>query len=105
MKLRHNDIYDKSIELFNFLKRSPTAYEVACFVEDILYNGCKTIHVDSMSVIETKRYNQWTKKHYNKCRPRVGWLVEYQYTGIGSGISVKCPKCGEVKDLTDISGW
>lgn len=153
-------IYDNALDLFNFLGRSPTAYEVACFTEKILkekealleiyknkaddkpasehvgmttgelvsrilkverelkelkstkpelHKGLKStkpeLHIDSMNDVETRRYKEWTEKHYQKCRPTGGWTVQYKYTGIGNGVSVICPKCKAIEDLTDMSSW
>lgn len=43
--------------------------------------------------------------HYMKCRNGSTFCYTLSSTGIGTAISIKCPVCGEEKDITDFGNW
>lgn len=57
---------------------------------------------------ERDSIQDFSRKHYEK-HGRLKTLNTYIYTlsgvGIGTTISIKCPVCGEEKDVTDTESW
>lgn len=45
------------------------------------------------------------KEHYKKCKNPNRYQYEISGCNIGNCISIKCPICGEIKDITDIDSW
>lgn len=50
------------------------------------------------------------KIHYERHAPHTKasgstYIYTLTGTGIGTAISIKCPECGEEKDVTDFSNW
>lgn len=54
---------------------------------------------------EYERYYLFRKKHYEKCGNPSKYIVKLSGTGIGECISVGCPYCQEVEDITDVDAW
>ena len=60
---------------------------------------------------ETKKYNNWCKKHKKICPIKgpggaIGGKITFSFTptGLGPIIEVKCA-CGKKKNLTDWKNW
>ena len=62
-----------------------------------------SLHV--MSEKEREDEQSFRNAHYDKCDNGNDYVYELIGTGIGTVISIKCPVCGEVKDITDIRSW
>ena len=46
------------------------------------------------------------KEHYENCETgRASFKYIITPTGIGNVVEIKCPKCGEILDLTDYDMW
>ena len=46
------------------------------------------------------------KEHYENCETgRTSFKYIITPTGIGNVVEIKCPKCGEILDLTDCDMW
>ena len=46
------------------------------------------------------------KEHYENCETgRISFKYTIIPTGIGNVVEIKCPKCGEILDLTDYDLW
>lgn len=58
-----------------------------------------------LSDLENERIKAFKQKHYKEC----GNGGDYEYklvgTGIGTVITVKCPKCMSAENVTDSSSW
>ena len=54
---------------------------------------------------EAKKYYDFRERHYKSCKNGNRYNVKLVDTGLGEGISVECPVCGAVEDITDISTW
>ena len=57
---------------------------------------------------ENELKDQFIKKHKN-CREAYRAPKPYTYlftpNGIGIGVTIRCPYCGKVQDITDVSTW
>ena len=53
---------------------------------------------------EMLRFKEFKHSHYKSCGTS-DVLVLLSPTGIGTVIKLKCPKCGEEVDITDIDCW
>lgn len=57
---------------------------------------------------EKQRKELFIKKH-KKCRQPNNGPKLYSYimtpNGIGVGISIRCPYCGKIEDITDVDTW
>ena len=62
---------------------------------------------NSLQVLSDKEISQFREfkyNHYKSCKTN-DVLVFLSPTGIGTVIKIKCPKCGEEVDITDIDHW
>ena len=62
---------------------------------------------NSLQVLSDKemlRFKEFKHSHYKSCGTS-DVLVLLSPTGIGTVIKLKCPKCGEEVDITDIDCW
>ena len=58
-----------------------------------------------MSDNEKKAERAFRDSHYKSCKNGSKYLYELTGTGIGTAITIKCPVCGEEKDITDYDCW
>ena len=65
-----------------------------------------------MSDKEVQAEKAFREEHYKKCALPLNSKIKgntYIYTltgtGLGTGIEIQCPICGEKKDITDIDSW
>ena len=62
---------------------------------------------NSLQVLSNKEMSQFREfkhSHYKTCGTSDTWVL-LSPTGIGTAIKLKCPKCGEEVDITDIDHW
>ena len=62
---------------------------------------------NSLQVLSDKEMSQFREfkhSHYKTCGSNDIWVL-LSPTGIGTAIKLKCPKCGEEVDITDIDSW
>ena len=62
---------------------------------------------NSLQVLSDKEISQFREfkySHYTSCKTSDVWVL-LSPTGIGTVIKLKCPKCGEELDITDINHW
>lgn len=52
---------------------------------------------------EIEQYNEFCEKHRN-CKGSVQTCFSHE-SGIGVTVKMRCPGCGEEKDITDVSNW
>lgn len=64
---------------------------------------CLSLHV--MSEKEREDDQAFRHAHYESCHNGNDYEYELIGTGIGTVIKIRCPVCGEHKDITDISNW
>lgn len=66
----------------------------------------KELYIISLDAVEQKRYNDFNTREYKKCHYRGGLPVTITPSGMGGNhVSVKCPKCGKTKDISNYDGW
>jgi hypothetical protein len=58
-----------------------------------------------MSDKEKKLSDEFRDKHYKKCKNGSTYWYKLSGTGIGTSIHIKCDKCGEELDITDVDSW
>ena len=58
-----------------------------------------------MSEKEKEAEKAFRKEHYEKCKNGNHYIYDLRGSGIGTGIYITCPKCGERKDITDVESW
>lgn len=55
---------------------------------------------------ENDAANRFAMEHYERCKlDRVRVQLDAEATGIAFCITVKCPKCKAVSDITDYESW
>ena len=62
---------------------------------------------NSLQVLSDKemlQFKEFKHSHYKSCGTSDTWVL-LSPTGIGTAIKLKCPKCGEELDITDINHW
>ena len=62
---------------------------------------------NSLEVLSDKemlQFKEFKHNHYKSCGTSDVWVL-LSPTGIGTVIKLKCPKCGEEVDITDIDHW
>ena len=60
--------------------------------------------LQALSDEEMSQFKEFKYTHYKSCRTSDVWVL-LSPTGIGTAIRLKCPKCGEELDITDINHW
>ena len=67
----------------------------------------KLTETESLRAKDFKEKHGKSCKTYNKFGFPSGPLYSYIFTpnGIGTGVEIKCTRCEEIKDITDIDSW
>lgn len=95
---RQRDLYMK--KYYEFRKDD----EIARLEKELEYaKGVPCLH--KFYGDEAKKYYDFRERHYKSCKNGSRYNVKLVGTGLGEGISVECPVCGAVEDITDISTW
>lgn len=101
------DEYDSLVELNESLRKKVAEWnkdeEIRKAVELAEYN--RTHSLCKMSDNEMKAERAFRDSHYKSCKNGGKYLYELTRTGIGTAITIKCPACGEEKDITDYDCW
>ena len=66
------------------------------------YKPERTINY-SLNEEQVQKYSKFVDKH-NKCRGHINTIFS-PASGIGMTVKVKCSRCGETLDITDVSNW
>lgn len=61
--------------------------------------------LQTLSDDELLMIKEFRDAHYNSCGNGSTYQYELVGTGIGTAIKIRCPKCGEERDITDYSSW
>ena len=60
----------------------------------------------TLSDKQRENARRFQKEHYENCETG---MISFKYTiiptGIGNVVEIRCPKCGEILDLTDYDLW
>ena len=60
----------------------------------------------TLSDKQRENARRFQKEHYENCETG---MISFKYTiiptGIGNVVEIRCPKCGEILDLTDYDMW
>lgn len=65
----------------------------------------RTISIGFLSDKEITDSKEFREKHYKECGGRLGFSYIITGTGIGDDIVIRCNKCKEEKNITDVSSW
>ncbi len=65
----------------------------------------RKLNLLTLSPVERDRIDAFRTHHWKKCNNPDTFQYEIHGTGIGSCISITCPRCGETEDVTDIDSW
>lgn len=57
-----------------------------------------------LSPVEYERAKTFREKHYQSFKNN-RYIYDLEGTGIGTIVKIKCPVCGEEKDITDLDSW
>ena len=101
------DEYDSLVELNESLRKKVAEWnkdeEIRKAVELAEYNRAHSLC--QISDNEKKAERAFRDSHYKSCKNGSKYLYELTGTGIGTAITIKCPVCGEEKDITDYDCW
>ena len=101
------DEYDSLVELNESLRKKVAEWnkdeEIRKAVELAEYN--RTHSLCQMSDNEKEAEKAFKDSHYESCKNGGKYLYELTGTGIGTAITIKCPVCGEEKNITDYDCW
>lgn len=60
----------------------------------------------TLSDKQRENARRFQKEHYENCKTgKVSFKYTIIPTGIGNVVEIRCPKCGEILDLTDYDMW
>ena len=101
MQEDHNDL----VESYRKLKDEKFKdEEIKRLKEELDFYQRNTLVTLSDKQRENARHFQ--KEHYENCETG---MISFKYTiiptGIGNVVEIRCPKCGEILDLTDYDLW
>ena len=54
---------------------------------------------------ENRAADKFAMEHYERHAETAEVFIHAKQTGLGYGIEVRCPHCGEKKNITDSSHW
>lgn len=101
------DEYDFLVEINESLQNKIAKWnkdeEIRRAVEMAAYSRAHSLY--QMSDNEQKAERAFRDSHYKSCKNGGKYLYELDGTGIGTAITIKCPVCGEEKDITDHDCW
>ena len=101
------DLYEQNESTIDYLREKLASYnkdkEIAERNQKInsLYHNSLCIMTD----FEVSAKKEFISKHYKSCKNSNHYIYDLTETGIGTGIIITCPKCGETKELTDSGKW
>lgn len=58
-----------------------------------------------MSEKEVEARCEFMERHWKSCNNPNNFIYDLTGTGVGTVTKIKCPKCGEEKDITDYDCW
>lgn len=99
--------YDRQVSLVDYFRKK---YEDFREDDEIkkLEERLDEVRRYSLHVMNEEEYvadAEFRAAHYMKCRNGSTFQYELTGTGIGTAISVRCPRCGERKDITSFGNW
>lgn len=96
METRNEELKDK---LNNYNKDK----EIQRYQNELMNIRRNSLYI--LSDKEKELVNEFRKEHYKKCgkSSRIEYILNP--TEIGTGISIRCSKCGGEKDITDYGEW
>lgn len=97
--------YDDLVESYRKLKDEKFKdEEIKRLKEELDFYQRNTLVTLSDKQRENAR--RFQKEHYENCETG---MISFKYTiiptGIGNVVEIRCPKCGEILDLTDYDLW
>lgn len=99
--------YDRQINLVEHFRKKCEEFrkdDEIKKLEEQLDEVCRySLHV--MNEEEYVADAEFRAAHYMKCWNGSTFQYELTGTGIGTAISVICPRCGERKDITSFDNW
>ena len=91
-------------DAIEFGSPNKTYYEgIMCAISTVVGFEAKELH--HLIGSEAEAYRNFRHKHYESCNNGTDFEISLKGSGIGEGITIKCPVCGESEDITDISKW
>ena len=101
------DEYDFLVEINESLQEKIAKWnkdeEIRRAVEMVEYSRTHSLY--QMSDNEKKAERAFRDSHCKSCENGCRYLYELTGTGVGTAITIKCPVCGEEKDITDYDCW
>lgn len=97
--------YDDLVESYRKLKDEKFKdEEIKRLKEELDFYQRNTLVTLSDNQRESAR--RFQKEHYENCETgKVSFKYTIIPTGIGNVVEIRCPKCGEILDLTDYDLW
>lgn len=99
--------YDRQVSLVDYFRDKCMNFrkdeEIAKLEEQ-----CRELRHYSLHVMNDEEYVDaaaFRAAHYMKCRNGSTFCYTLSGTGIGTAVSIKCPVCGEEKDITSFDNW
>ena len=99
--------YNRQVELVDYFREK---YQGFCKDEEIqkLERQVDELRRYSLHVMSEKEHTEnaaFQAEHYMKCKNGNRFQYELIGTGIGTVLYVRCPVCGEQKNITDLNSW
>lgn len=99
--------YDREVSTADYFRKRCAEFrkdEEIKKLEDDIHD----LYKYSLHVMDEKEYaadKEFREAHYAKCRNGSTFQYELTGTGVGTAISVICPRCGGRKDITSFDNW
>ena len=99
--------YDRQVSVAEYFRKQCEEFrkddEIKSLQKQLDRTRRLSLHVmDEAEYEADKEFREW---HYQNCRNGSTFQYELIGTGIGTAISVICPRCGERKDITSFANW
>ena len=99
--------YDRQVSLVDYFRKQCEEFRKDDEIKKLEEQLSEVRHY-SLHVMNEEEYVEnaaFRAAHYMKCRNGSTFQYELTGTGIGTMISVICPRCGERKDITSFANW
>lgn len=99
--------YDREVSTADYFRKKCEEFRKDKEIQE-LEERLSEIRRYSLHVMDEAEYvadAEFRAAHYMKCRNGSTFQYELTGTGIGTAISVICPRCGERKYITSFENW
>lgn len=99
--------YDRQVSVADYFRKKCEEFRKDTEIQRLEHElqEARRLSLHQMNEEEFNLDKCFRQYHYEKCKNGSTFQYELTGTGIGTAISVICPRCGERKDITSFDNW